>query len=227
MNSHITTVEDSCEPSRLSSARNTQQVRRWLSFFMAALLFSGITAIPVNWELTTLLRFTPQHSSLHLWLTKVLNAYQEVNERLPFLLYGYDWLAFAHIILAILFIGPYRDPVKNIWVIEFGMIACLLILPLAFTAGYFRGIPLGWQLIDCSFGVVGMVPLWIVHKKIRAIEKIQQAPPVDRQGSIVDPGESSAQHHPKTMRAPDDSFSRRTSRFSPSVHHLSRTIHLN
>lgn len=45
------------------------------------------------------------------------------------------------------------------------VIACLLILPLAFIAGYFRGIPFGWQLIDCSFGIVGCIPLLIIYKK--------------------------------------------------------------
>jgi hypothetical protein len=85
------------------------------------------------------------------------------------LLYGYDWLAFAHFILAILFIGPYRYPVKNIWVIQFGLIACVLIFPLAFIAGSFRGIPFGWQLIDCSFGVVGAIPLWICYHKAKQL----------------------------------------------------------
>ena len=86
------------------------------------------------------------------------------------MLYGYDWLAFAHFVLAILFIGPYNDPVKNIWVIEFGLIACVLIFPLAFIAGYFRSIPIGWQLIDCSFGVFGFIPLWICYRKIKLFE---------------------------------------------------------
>ena len=69
---------------------------------------------------------------------------------------GFDWLAFAHVVIAILFIGVLRDPVRNIWVVEFGMIACILILPFAFVMGHERGIPLWWQLIDCSFGVFGM-----------------------------------------------------------------------
>ena len=65
----------------------------------------------------------------------MLLAYRLVNAQYPFLLYGYDWLAFAHFVLAILFIGPYRDPVKNIWIIEFGLIACILVIPFALVAG--------------------------------------------------------------------------------------------
>jgi hypothetical protein len=72
--------------------------------------------------------------------------------------------------LAILFIGPLRDPVKNSWVIEFGMIACLLIIPLAFIAGYIRHIPIFWRIIDCSFGVFGIIPLMICYKNIKLLK---------------------------------------------------------
>jgi hypothetical protein len=128
-------------------------IKRLIAFFIGALFVSGLTAIPVGPELSSLLQFFPSDSFMYYWLQKVLSAYRQVNEQYPFMLYGYDWLAFAHFVLAILFIGPYNDPVKNIWVIEFGLIACVLIFPLAFIAGYFRSIPIGWQLIDCSFGV--------------------------------------------------------------------------
>jgi hypothetical protein len=86
--------------------------------------------------------------------------------------YGYDWLAFAHIVIAIVFIGPYQDPVKNKWVVEFGMIACILIIPFAMIAGYFRGIPVWWRLIDCSFGILGMIPLVISYRKIHLLEEL-------------------------------------------------------
>jgi hypothetical protein len=75
----------------------------------------------------------------------------------------------AHFVLAILFIGPLRDPVKNIWVIQFGLIACALVIPFAFVAGHFRGIPIGWRLIDCSFGVTGFALLWIIYSKTKSL----------------------------------------------------------
>jgi hypothetical protein len=145
-------------------------IRRWIALFIACLFLSGLTAIPIDWQLSLVLKFVSNATSLHEWLSKVLDAYREVNEKYPFLIYGYDWLAFAHFVLAILFIGPYKDPVKNIWVIQFGLIACLLILPTAFIAGHFRNIPLGWRLIDCSFGVIGFVLLAMVYKKILHLE---------------------------------------------------------
>jgi hypothetical protein len=52
------------------------------------------------------------------------------------------------------------------------MIACCMIFPLACIAGHVRGIPFFWQMIDCSFGVVGIVPLWICYRKIELLEKL-------------------------------------------------------
>ncbi|MDH3938671.1 MAG: hypothetical protein OEV68_15210, partial [candidate division Zixibacteria bacterium] len=68
------------------------------------------------------------------------------------------------------FVGPLRDPVKNVWVIQFGMIACVLVVPYALIFGYVRGIPLSWRVIDCSFGVIGILPLWLVRNYIRKLE---------------------------------------------------------
>ena len=149
----------------MKEKKTIQSIRRFLLALMIILFLSGLTAIPVEAELSFLLKRISSPTQLHHWLEKVLSAYKKINNESPFLLYGYDWLAFAHFILAILFIGPYRDPLKNIWVIEFGLIACVLIFPLAFIAGPFRGIPIGWRLIDCSFGVFGFFPLWICYSK--------------------------------------------------------------
>ncbi|MET0637267.1 MAG: hypothetical protein ABWZ25_14650 [Chitinophagaceae bacterium] len=144
-------------------------IRCWLIFFMAALFISGATAIPLEAELKILRRLFPGGDAGH-WFTRVHEALIHNRVHYPFMNYGYDWLAFAHFVLAILFVGPYRDPVRNKWVIEFGMIACVLIIPFAFVAGYFRGISTEWRLIDCSFGVIGLIPLVIVRKLIKKME---------------------------------------------------------
>ena len=150
-----------------------KQINRWLIFFIVALIISGFTAIPVEKELSFSLKMTEDYGTINHWLQKVYDGFQAMNQQYPFLAYGYDWLAFAHFVLAILFIGPLRDPVKNIWVIEFGMIACLLIIPFALMAGYFRGIPFWWRLIDCSFGIIGLLPLIIIHKKTGQLKEFQ------------------------------------------------------
>ena len=49
------------------------------------------------------------------------------------------------------------------------MLCCVAIIPLALIAGPIRGIPFWWQLIDMSFGVFGLVPLWIVRHQIKKL----------------------------------------------------------
>ena len=130
--------------------------------------------MPVETELAFLSRcFTPD-TELGAWIDKVYVGVKATNDQYSFIGYGYDWLAFAHFVLAILFIGPYKNPVKNKWVIEFGIIACIAVIPFALIAGQFRGIPFNWRLIDCSFGIVGLATLLVVYQKVAAIEKIEE-----------------------------------------------------
>jgi small neutral amino acid transporter SnatA (MarC family) len=91
----------------------------------------------------------------------------------PFISYGSDWLGFAHLMIAVVFLGPLQDPVRNRWVIEFGIICCIAIFPFAFIAGAIRGIPFFWRLIDCSFGIAGGLILLSCYKKIDQLEKMK------------------------------------------------------
>jgi hypothetical protein len=144
--------------------RLLRRARIYIGVFMVGLFLSGVTAFPLETELGLLVRvchhfdFVP--TGLSVWLQTVYGALVDENARYPFLAYGTDWLAFAHIVIAVAFVGPWRDPVRNRWVILFGLIACAGILPLALIAGPVRGIPFYWRLIDCSFGVFGAVVLW-------------------------------------------------------------------
>lgn len=113
------------------------------------------------------------------WIERVRRGLDTADAEYPFLLYGTDWLAFAHLVIAVAFYGPYRDPVRNIWVVEFGMIACAGIIPLALICGPIRGIPLWWSVIDMSFGVLGVIPLYVVRRRIKRLEALTEpsAPP--------------------------------------------------
>ena len=151
-----------------------QQIKFLILFFVVSLIISGITAFPIQWEVNMMKKIVSHFDQQGLaatWFNKIYEGITETNAKYPFIAYGTDWLAFAHIVIGIVFIGPLRDPVKNIWVIEFGMIACVLILPLAFICGPIRGIPFFWTLIDCSFGAIGIIPLYICWKKIKQLEK--------------------------------------------------------
>lgn len=150
-------------------------IRRWIIFFIIALFISGMTAIPVETELSFLSRCFSPDTMIGAWVDKIYQGVASTNRDYPFIAYGYDWLAFAHFVLAILFIGPLRNPVRNKWVIEFGMIACLLTIPFALVAGHVRDIPFWWRLIDCSFGVIGLVPLAICLGRINQVEKLTNA----------------------------------------------------
>ena len=152
-----------------------------LWFFIAALLLSGLTAFPLEWEMSLLDRLATGPGSplltlwpdMAAWISRVNTGLQDAYGRYPFIAYGTDWLAFAHIVIAIAFWGPLKDPVRNIWVVEFGMIACVLIVPLALICGPLRGIPLFWRLIDCSFGVLGIIPLWMCRSAILRIARLE------------------------------------------------------
>lgn len=156
-----------------------RRYRLVLTFFILALVASGVTAFPLNWELGLLTRWrgvehlTPAAAAngLDQWLLTVRDGLRDIDARYPWYPYGTDWLAFAHIIIACFFIGPLIDPVRNVWVLYAGLIACFLILPHAFLCGPVRGIPFYWRLIDCSFGVFGALPLLYCLKLTKQIAR--------------------------------------------------------
>jgi hypothetical protein len=155
-----------------------RRIRVWLIFFIVCLVLSGLTAFPLVTELkwlTGVLQSSPLADAmpgLMEWIERCRDGLVATDATYPFILYGTDWLAFAHLVIAVAFYGPYRDPVRNIWVIEFGMIACAGIIPLALICGPIRGIPFGWSLIDMAFGVFGVIPLAIVRRKIKRLEAL-------------------------------------------------------
>jgi hypothetical protein len=154
-----------------------QRIRDWTLFFMAALFLSGITAIPLRPEMNFLAQAFAQDDPPTLvgsWLLRVQAAVNDVSTRWPFLALGTDWLAFGHIVIGLGFIGLLRDPIRNEWLISWGMIACLLVIPWAWGFGWARGIPWGWRLVDCSFGVGGMIPLLFIRRYVRELTRRQQ-----------------------------------------------------
>lgn len=144
---------------------------------ITGLALSGITAFPLQTELAFLVLHQAGSGIMHEWLVKVNNALVYTGQHYAFLNYGTDWLAFAHVMLAVLFIGPLKDPVRNIWVIQFGFIACAMIIPLALIAGGYRGIPYFWRMIDCCFGLVAFVPLYIADHATRQLEQLRKLNP--------------------------------------------------
>jgi hypothetical protein len=122
-------------------------IRFWLGIVIAGLVVSGVTAFPLETEIRFLLRIlesAPLRSFAELthllpWITRVEHALSVTNRDYPFLAYGTDWLAFAHLVIAVAFLGPYREPVRNKWIITFGLIACVGVIP--------------WHSLQGRFGV--------------------------------------------------------------------------
>ena len=155
----------------------TPRIRGITLFFVLALVTSGMTAFPI---VATLQALEPLFGAggllerlwpaLALWLVTVLDAYERTYEAYPFIGYGTDWLAFAHLVIAGAFWGVWRDPVRNIFVVEWAMAACIGIFPLALICGPLRGIPWFWTIVDCGFGIVGFPVLWWLRREILALE---------------------------------------------------------
>jgi hypothetical protein len=148
------------------------RIRLMIGTFVLLLILSGVTAFPVYTELKWIIEhrvFDPQ-SMLGGWMQQVWQGVQAMHQQYPELFYGYDWLAFAHIVIGMAFIGPFRDPVKNSWIIDWGMLCCVAVIPLALIAGPIRQIPWYHIVIDCSFGIIGIIPLWITKRWIKKLE---------------------------------------------------------
>jgi hypothetical protein len=149
---------------------------QWLTgVFIIGLVMSGATAIPLLPELNQLAAQLPageKSSALGEWLLRVRDALAQTQSQHPFLFYGTDWLAFGHFVIAIAFVGALRDPVRNRWLFDFGLIACALVIPYAFFFGGVRGIPVWWRLVDCSFGVFGAMPLWFCRRWTLELENL-------------------------------------------------------
>jgi hypothetical protein len=156
------------------------KIRLLVVFFILALVASGLTAFPLVTELKILssllgidTHLSPEtYSGLKYWIASVNEGLINTNQQYPFILYGTDWLAFSHLVIAVAFIGLYQQPVRNKWIIYFGMIACVGIIPLALICGEIRGIPFYWRMIDCSFGVFGLIPLYLLHIFVKKLEKL-------------------------------------------------------
>ena len=162
-----------------SSAAILKRLRLVLGLFVAALVLSGVTAFPLQRELEMLVSArgldqaaaSSASNALDAWLLTVRDGLRETYARYPWIAYGTDWLAFAHVIIAVFFIGPLVNPARNIWVLQAGLIACALVVPLALVCGQVRHIPFGWRVLDCSFGIVGAVPLLYCLRLARQLER--------------------------------------------------------
>lgn len=142
------------------------RIRVLLVIVILGLLGSGISSLPLLSESGTIagvLHRNGQFPAAAGWMSEVHHGLAATYQAYPFIGYGTDWLGFGHFVIAIFFIGPLLDPRRNLWVINAGIIACLLVIPMALISGAVRQLPFWWRLIDCAFGIFGVIPLWLAR----------------------------------------------------------------
>ena len=152
-----------------------------LAGFIVGVALAGATAFPLTWEIALLAKWLQsaplQIPGLTAWVVRVSAGLTETDAKFPFLAYGTDWLAFAHLMIAIAYIGPYREPARNRWILEWGLICCAGVIPLAVICGPIRSIPWGWTLVDCAFSIVGAPVLWILWRWSKELERQAEMQP--------------------------------------------------
>jgi hypothetical protein len=157
-----------------------RRIKLLTSLFIIGLVLSGVTAIPLPTEFDFLVKITGAQQFAQIpastnapgwatWLLRIQSDLHDLNTYHPVLFYGTDWLAFGHFMIALVFVGALRDPVRNAWLFTFGTIACVCVIPYAFVFGAIRGNPIWWRLIDCSFGVFGIIPVWLCRNWVRGL----------------------------------------------------------
>jgi len=161
-------------------SRDRHHFRILMTVVITGLVLSGLTAFPLLLELQLLEQIigtpeTDQAHELRGWIAHVRHGLDETYTIYPWVAYGTDWLAFGHLVIALFFVGPLLWPDRDHRsTLIAGLLACAGVIPLAFIAGQVRGIPWGWRLIDCGFGVFGALPLlwaWRIHKRLLACQR--------------------------------------------------------
>ena len=146
-----------------------------MSLFIAGLVLSGITAFPLLTEVNLMVDALGPTDAwpawLGSWVSTVQHGLGNAYATYPWIAYGTDWLAFAHLAIALFFIMPLIDPRSSRPNLLAGMAASVGVLPLALIAGAIRGIPLQWRLIDCSFGVAGFALLYYCLRLLPQIDQ--------------------------------------------------------
>ena len=69
------------------------------------------------------------HQGFTHWILKVRHGLDVTYAKYPFVAYGTDWLAFAHLMIMLFFILPYRDPVRYEGVLHVGIWMSVLVFP--------------------------------------------------------------------------------------------------
>lgn len=166
-----------------SASQLLTRIRLWTAFIMVGLVVSGLTAIPIRTQFDLGARWFGEDFTaggrmpgfVARWLSHAYHGVVSADTSAPFIWYGTDWLAFGHVVIAIVFVGAWRDPVRNRWLFQFALIAGALVVPWAAGFGSIRGIPVWWRVIDSLFGLGAMLPAWLCLRWTLRLEMASQS----------------------------------------------------
>ncbi|MFI5134703.1 MAG: hypothetical protein ACHQD9_02500 [Chitinophagales bacterium] len=148
-----------------------RKINTALIITIVGLLLNGISIIPLRTEISILLATNDSLPKfLQEWLNYVSQGLQETGNQYNFMRYGFDWLGFTHLLIAILFFGALKDPVKNEWVVKWGMIVSLLSIAMALGWEQLRSVPFWWSIIDAMIALLAFVVLWLCNKWIQQLK---------------------------------------------------------
>jgi hypothetical protein len=163
----------------MKGVRGVRRARWMLGVVAMGLFLSGVTVWPAVSELKAaehLVWGDQPTGQIGGFVDKALEGLQQTQNDYPFMLYAHDWLAFAHIVLAIMFAGAIRDPVRNKWTVQCGLVMCVLIPVLAGICIPLRGLPWPWFFIDTAFGVIAGALLLVALRDIVSLERAAAEP---------------------------------------------------
>jgi len=158
-----------------SEIKLRRKIKAVIIITIIGLLLNGISAVPLQTELKMLLS-NPGSLPAFLgdWWIYVQKGVHDTTKNYRFMRYGFDWLAFAHLLIAIAFIGPLKDPIKNEWVVRWGMTASALSVVMALGWEQRRAIPFWWSCIDASIALVAFIILLLCNNWIQQLKRIIQ-----------------------------------------------------
>ncbi len=156
---------------------NDKNITLYLQAFMIVLVISGLCYFSLPFLSKKILSFINAfgvRGELYSFAIKMSQGASYNAAHYPFMGYATDWLGFAHLMFALLFVGPLLDPERNEWVIRYGLIVSAAVIPVVLIAGWIREIPIIWRIVNCFFGLFGFLLLYKVSKMVQQNQEFRR-----------------------------------------------------
>ncbi|MFM7022020.1 MAG: hypothetical protein ACKOXB_03515 [Flavobacteriales bacterium] len=156
---------------------NEKRIDVFLKVIIALLIITGLSyfSLPfLSRKIVSLIEMMGVRGGLYSFAVKLRQGAVYNAAHYPFMGYGTDLLGFAHLMFALLLVGPIIDADKNEWVIRFGIMVCTLFIPVVLIMGWIREIPIIWRVMSCLMGATGFLLLFRVFKMVKMNQRLEQ-----------------------------------------------------